>query len=174
MTLGSASEQSQLSWEAGICYGFAGLSGLFLLKSSIPKKPQAAFVLRKGRGAAVHVHIHIPHRSREARLGQHRALGEWQKLFLFTRLRRQEVKAGLPRAGRRKSERDPRAGWCHVPAEGMQLPRTAAGSGHRGRQDQPRSPGGAFRAEILRRAGQTPQGKGQEKAQGEVQEEAEA
>lgn len=84
------------------------------------------------------------------------------------------MKAGLPRAGRGKPERDPRVGWCHVPAEGMQLPRTAAGSGHRGRQDQPQRPGGAFRAEILRRAGQTPQGKGQEKAQGEVQEEAEA
>lgn len=38
----------------------------------------------------MHVHIHIPHRSREAWLGQHRALGEWQKLFLFTRLRRQD------------------------------------------------------------------------------------
>lgn len=55
----------------------------------------------------------------------------------------------------------------------MQLPRTATGRGQLGRQDQSRSPGGAFRAEILRRAGQTAQGKGQEKARGEVQEEAE-
>lgn len=55
----------------------------------------------------------------------------------------------------------------------MQLLRTATRRGQLGRQEQPRSPGGAFRAEILRKAGQTAQGKGQEKARGEVQEEAE-
>lgn len=79
-----------------LCHGLAGLSGLFLVKSSIPEKPQAGFVLRKGRGTTVHMHIHIPQRSgtqrlswsREAQLGQHRALGKWQKLVLFIRLRR--------------------------------------------------------------------------------------
>lgn len=96
------------------------------------------------------------------------------KIVSFHQVEKAEVKAGLPRAGRRKPESDPRAGWCSLPAEGMQFPRTATGRGHLGRQDQPRRPGGALRAEISRRAGQTPQGKGQEKAQGEVQEEAEA
>lgn len=52
----------------------------------------------------------------------------------------------------------------------MQLSRTATGKGQLGRQHQP---GGAFRAEILGRAGLTAQEKGWEKARGEVQEEAE-
>lgn len=89
------------------------------------------------------------------------------KIAIFTRLRRQEVKAGLPRAGRRKPERDPRAGWCHVPAEGMQLPRTARGaatgegrispgvpevlSGQRSCEEQDKHPKGRARRKLKAR-----------------------
>lgn len=57
----------------------------------------------------MHVHMNIPHRTQEwdtapalgqgSTAGPAQSLGKGQKLFLFIRLRRQEVKAGLARAG---------------------------------------------------------------------------